>query len=66
MQMPPSEPIPTLPDDTEPGPVPPVGPSEAEPDWEDSPMPADEPGENPTFPPGQSPFPDDTVQNPPL
>ena len=66
MQMPPSETIPTLPDDTEPGPVPPVGPSEAEPDWEDSPMPADEPGENPTFPPGQSPCPDDTVQNPPL
>lgn len=66
MQMPPAETIPTLPDETNPGPVPPMGPGETEPDPEDSPLPGDDPGENPDFPPGQAPFPDADVPNPPL
>ena len=65
MQIPPAGTIPTLPDETNPGPVPPIGPGKTEPDWEDSPLPADEPGENPDFPPGQSPFPD-TPPAPPI
>ncbi|HEY8578019.1 MAG TPA: hypothetical protein VIL88_16955 [Devosia sp.] len=65
MQMPPT--IPTLPDDTEPGPVPPIGPGHAEPDNEDVPLPGgDDPGEAPSFPPEQTPFPDSTVQSPPV
>ena len=63
MQMPPVETVPTLPDETNPGPVPPMGPSPAEPDLEDSPLPVDEPGESPTLPPGRGPFPD-TVEPP--
>jgi hypothetical protein len=58
MQMPPTETIPTLPDDTNPGPVPPMGPSPTQPDNEDSPLPGDDPGDDPAVPPGQSPFPD--------
>ena len=59
MQIPPAETIPTLPDDTQPGPVPPIGPDKAKPDYEDSPLPEDDPGEAPAFPPEQAPFPDD-------
>ena len=57
MQMP-AETIPTLPDETNPGPVPPMGPGESEPDSEDSPLGDDDPGDAPTFPPERSPFPD--------
>lgn len=63
MQIPPIEPVPTLPDDTTPGPVPPIGPGEADPDWEDTPLPDDDPGDAPLFPPDRAPFPD-TVQPP--
>jgi hypothetical protein len=62
-QIPPAEPIPTLPDETNPGPVPPMGPGEAEPDLEDFPLDPDDPGQSPDLPPGQSPFPD-TVEPP--
>lgn len=57
-QMPPAETIPTLPDDTNPGPVPPMGPGEAQPDNEDFPLDPDNPGQAPDLPPGQDPFPD--------
>ncbi len=63
MQIPASEPIPTLPDETNPGPVPPIGPGESDPDWEDTPPPDDDPVDDPTFPPERVPFPD-TVQPP--
>ena len=59
MQIPPAETIPTLPDDTNPGPVPPMGPGQIEPDYEDSPLPGDNPGEAPAFPPSRRPVPDD-------
>ena len=55
---PPEPSFPTLPDDIEPGKVPPVGPSPAQPDNEDSPLEPDSPGKAPDFPPGQSSFPD--------
>lgn len=59
MQIPPAEPIPTLPDETHPGPVPPLGPGEIDPD-DDLPFPGEEePGDAPVFPPGQTPFPDE-------
>ena len=45
-------------DDTGPGPVPPMGPSPTDPDRETVPVEPDSPGQNPTFPPGQAPFPD--------
>jgi hypothetical protein len=64
MQIPPAEPIPTLPDETNPGPVPPIGPGEADPDWDDDPLPGDDPGEAPAFPPEPAPFPD--TMPPPL
>lgn len=60
MQMPPLEPeIPTLPDETNPGPVPPMGPQPIAPDPDNSPLPDDEPGHAPTLPPVRDPFPDD-------
>lgn len=55
---PPQPDIPTLPDDTQPGPVPPLGPSPAQPDMEDFPLEPDSPGQSPDFPPNQKPFPD--------
>ena len=59
MQMPPFESDgPELPDNNGPGPVPPMGPSPAQPDNDNSPLRPDDPGEAPAFPPGQSPFPD--------
>ena len=65
MQMPPTETIPTLPDDANPGKVPPLGPMPTTPDDVDTPLPGGEdvPGENPSFPPGTAPFPD-TVEPP--
>ena len=65
MQMPSAETIPTLPDDTNPGKVPPMGPMPTVPDDDDTPLPGntDVPGENPAFPPGGAPFPD-TVEPP--
>jgi hypothetical protein len=59
MQMPPVEPIPPLPDDTTPGPVPPLGPTPEEPDEDDWPLPDDDPGDSPHLPPSRNPFPDD-------
>lgn len=61
MQMPPAETIPTMPDDTNPGPVPPMGPGTIVPDDDDDlPFPGGEdPGDNPNLPPGRDPFPDD-------
>lgn len=58
MQMPPSETIPTLPDETEPGPVPPIGPGEIEPDPDDDiPLPGEDPRQAPSFPPARRRFP---------
>ena len=54
MQMPSIHPDPA--DDT--GPGPPMGPSPSDPDGETVPVEPDSPGQNPTFPPGQTPFPD--------
>ena len=65
MQMSPTETIPTLPGVTEPGPVPPIGPGEIEPDPDDDvPLPGEDPREAPSFPPGQTPFPDTPPQVP--
>ena len=60
MQMPPAETIPTLPDGTDPGTVPPMGPSPTAPDQDDVHLPGedDAPGQNPGFPPDPAPFPD--------
>lgn len=58
MQIPPAEPIPTLPDEILPSPVPPFGPGEADPNDEDFPRPDDDPGDAPAFPPDREPFPD--------
>jgi hypothetical protein len=55
---PPEPTIPTLPDDTQPGKVPPMGPGQSRPDDEDFPLEPDSPGQAPDFPPGQRPFPD--------
>jgi hypothetical protein len=40
-----------------------IGPGEADPDWEDNPLPDDDPGDAPAFPPERVPVPD-TVQPP--
>ena len=61
MQMPQETTIPTLPDDTSPGPVPPMGPSPTSPDNADSPIPGDDPGADPSLPPGRKPFPETVV-----
>jgi hypothetical protein len=60
---PPAPTIPTLPDDTNPGTVPPMGPGTAVPDDDDFPLEPDSPGQAPHLPPGQTPFPD-TVEPP--
>lgn len=59
MQIPPANDIPPLPDDTNPGSVPPFGPGETEPDLEDFPLEPDDPGQSPDLPPARDPFPDD-------
>jgi hypothetical protein len=62
MQFPPTDPDDpgTLPDDTQPGPVPPFGPNPVPPNPENDPIPEpDDPGENPDLPPAREPFPDD-------
>ena len=55
MQIPPAETIP-MPNDGN-DPVPPMGPGEIMPDREDFPLEPDSPGEPPTLPPKQAPFP---------
>jgi hypothetical protein len=55
----PEEPIPTLPDDTKHGPVPPMGPMPINPDPGRKPMPNPEKvGDNPVMPPARKPFPE--------
>lgn len=60
MQIPPAENIPPMPDENNPGPIPPMGPDLTEPDEDDDfPPPEDDPGDAPDLPPRRDPFPDD-------
>ena len=60
MQIPPAEPeVPNLPDETNPGPVPPMSPEPHEPEPDPNPLTDPvEPGAPPPLPPARDPFPD--------
>ena len=58
--------IPTPPDGTRHGPVPPMTPAPIKPDPGRAPLPnPSKPGDNPVFPPDRDPFPEQGTEKPP-